>query len=82
VSRGAAIRRFFEDLFAGDLVAWGFVGFFVVVAVVFGLIVLKVRRDLRRQDEEWKRRHRGGRDRQKKRMDRTVARHLLLETPS
>jgi hypothetical protein len=61
MSRGEAIRRFFEDLLAGDLVAWGFVGIFVVVAVLFGLVWLKVRRDLRREDEQWKRRHRGGR---------------------
>ena len=60
MSRGKAISRLLEDLLAGDLVAWGFVGFFVLVAVVFGLIWLKVRRDLRREDEERQRR-RGGR---------------------
>jgi hypothetical protein len=54
--RGEAILRFFEDLFAGDLVAWGFVGFFVVVAALFGLVWLKVRRDLRREDEARQRR--------------------------
>ena len=59
--RSEAIRRFIEDLLAGDPVAWGFVSVFVVVAVLFGLVWLKVRRDLRREDEEWKRRHRGGR---------------------
>ena len=55
-SRGQAIRRFFEDLFAGDPVALGFVGFFVVVALLLGLVVLKVRRDLRREDEADRRR--------------------------
>ncbi|HEY7427897.1 MAG TPA: hypothetical protein VH682_26935 [Gemmataceae bacterium] len=61
MGRSKAIQRFFEDLFAGDLVAWGFVGIFVVVAALFGLVWLKVRRDLRREDEKWKRRYRGGR---------------------
>jgi uncharacterized membrane protein YciS (DUF1049 family) len=55
--RSEAIRRFFEDLLAGDLVAWGFIGFFVVVAALFGLVWLKVRRDLRREDEKHKRRY-------------------------
>ena len=59
--RSEAIRRFLEDLLAGDLVAWGFVGFFVVVAAVFGLVWLKVRRDLRREDEKWKHRYGKGR---------------------
>ncbi len=54
--RGEAILRFLEDLMDGDLVAWGFVGFFVVVAALFGLVWLKVRRDLRREDEERQRR--------------------------
>lgn len=60
MSRGRAIAQFVEDLLAGDLVAWGFVAFFVIVAALFGLFCLKVRRDLRRQDEERQRR-RGGR---------------------
>lgn len=59
--RREAIRRFLEDLLAGDFLAWGFVGFFVVVAALFGLIWLKVRRDLRREDEKWKHRYRGSR---------------------
>ena len=50
-NRGGAIVRLFEDLGNGDPVAWGFVGFFVVVGVLVGLYVLKVRRDLRREDE-------------------------------
>jgi hypothetical protein len=55
-SRLHAIWRFFEDLFAGDPVALGFLGFFVVVAAILGLIILKVRRDLRREDEAMQRR--------------------------
>lgn len=58
--QGRAIERFFEDLFAGDPVAWGFVGFFVLVGSLFGLFWLKIRRDLRREDEE-QRKRRGGR---------------------
>jgi hypothetical protein len=34
--RGEAILRFLEDLGEGDPVAWGFVGFFVIVAALFG----------------------------------------------
>ncbi len=56
MSQSKAILRFLEDLLAGDPVAWGFVGFFVVVAVLFGLVWLKVRRDMRREDEERQRR--------------------------
>jgi hypothetical protein len=50
-NRGGAIARFFEDLAAGDPLAWGFVGFFVILGIVLGLFVLKTRRDLRREDE-------------------------------
>ncbi|MFO0850499.1 MAG: hypothetical protein U0871_18365 [Gemmataceae bacterium] len=50
-NRGAAISRLFEDLSAGDPLAWGFVGLFVVVGVGLGLFTLKVRRGLRREDE-------------------------------
>lgn len=49
--RGSAIARQFEDLEAGDPVAWGFLGFFLVVGAGIGLFALKVRRDLRREDE-------------------------------
>jgi hypothetical protein len=36
----------------GDIVAVSFVTFFLVVAVGLGLFVWKVKRDLRREDEE------------------------------
>ncbi len=50
-NRGGALAEFFNKLSEGDPVALGFVGFFVVVGAVAGLFVLKVRRDLRRDDE-------------------------------
>jgi hypothetical protein len=50
-NRGTAILRFFEDLGDGDPLAWGFVALFAVIALALGLFVLKVRRDLRREDE-------------------------------
>jgi hypothetical protein len=50
-NRGGAIVKFLDQLMEGDSVALGFVGFFVVLALVLGLFVLKVRRDLRRDDE-------------------------------
>ena len=46
-----AIGRFFEDLFAGDPVALVLVGVVAAVALLFGLFWLKVRRDLRREEE-------------------------------
>ncbi|MDB5309262.1 MAG: hypothetical protein JWO38_3464 [Gemmataceae bacterium] len=55
--RGRAISRFLEQLADGDPIALGFVGFFVVVGLAVGLYVLKVRRDLRREDEERSRRY-------------------------
>jgi hypothetical protein len=62
-SRGEAIAAFFEKLMQGDPVALGFVGFFAVVAAVLGLVMLKVRRDMRREDEASARRY--GRQRPK-----------------
>ncbi|OWK45431.1 hypothetical protein [Fimbriiglobus ruber] len=50
-NRAGAIAQLFEDLANGDPIAWAFVGFFVVLAVGLGLFVLKIRRDLRREDE-------------------------------
>jgi hypothetical protein len=58
---GRALVRLIEDLIAGDLVAWGFVGIFAVIAAALGITVLIVRRNLRRDDEAWKNRHRGDR---------------------
>lgn len=48
---GGAFVEFLDRLSEGDPVALGFVGFFAVLALVAGLYVLKVRRDLRRDDE-------------------------------
>jgi hypothetical protein len=56
-SRGQAIAAFFEKLMDGDPIALGFVGFFAVLAIAAALFVLKVRRDLRREDEETARRY-------------------------
>lgn len=50
-NRGHAISRFFEDLSAGDPVALGLVALLAVICIGVGLFVLKVRRDLRREDE-------------------------------
>lgn len=56
-NRGRAIAEFFRSLFEGDPVALGIVGFFVVLGAAVGLYVLKVRRDLRWEDEAWARKH-------------------------
>ena len=56
-NRGGAVAEFFSNLAEGDPVALGLVGFFVVLGAVIGLYVLKVRRDLRRDDEAWARKH-------------------------
>ena len=50
-NRGNAINRFFEDLSAGDPVALGLVAVLAAICIGVGLFVLKVRRDLRREDE-------------------------------
>jgi hypothetical protein len=50
-NRGEAISRFFDDLSAGDPVALGLVAVVAVIGIGLGLFVLKVRRDLRREDE-------------------------------
>jgi hypothetical protein len=55
-ARGA-IARLLQDLSAGDPVAWSFVAVLAVLAVGFGLLWLKVRRDLRREDEARVRRY-------------------------
>ena len=48
---GPAFLEFLKRLVQGDPVALGIAGFFLVVGLLAGLIVLKVRRDLRRDDE-------------------------------
>ncbi len=50
-NRGGAIARFFEDLQDGDPVALAFVGFFVILGGGLGLLALKFRRDMRKEDE-------------------------------
>lgn len=50
-NRGGAIAQFFEDLSNGDPIALGLVGVIAVIAVGLGLLVLKARRDMRREDE-------------------------------
>ena len=57
--RGRALRDFFEDLFSGDPVALTIVAVLVGIALLFGLFWLKVRRDLRREDEAKKRKYLG-----------------------
>lgn len=51
-NRGSAIAQFFEDLDKGDPVAVGFVVVIGTIALALGLFVLKVRRDLRKEDEK------------------------------
>lgn len=45
-----AIGDLFTALGNGDPIAWGGVGLFLLIAVSLGLFVLKVRRDLARED--------------------------------
>lgn len=54
--RGRLFREFFENLMAGDPVALGILASFVVILIVVGLTMLKVRSDQRREDEERDRR--------------------------
>ena len=49
--RGRAIREFLDKLGDGDPVALGFVIGFLVLGTIAALFVLKVRRDLRKDDE-------------------------------
>jgi hypothetical protein len=52
----SAIRRFFEDLFAGDPVALTFVGVVVGIFLLFGLFWLKVHLDFKREERQKKNR--------------------------
>ena len=56
--RGRAIARFLEDLAEGDPVAWIFVGIFVVIATILGIITFFFRRAHLREEEERKERKR------------------------
>lgn len=57
MGRGDAIAAFLQKLSQGDPVALGFVGFFAVLGIGLSLFTLKVRRDLRREDEADARRY-------------------------
>jgi hypothetical protein len=50
---------FFRDLLNGDPVAWTVAGILATIFGLFGLFWLKVRRDLRREDEELQRKRSG-----------------------
>lgn len=50
-SRLEAFAAFFQHLAEGNPIAWSVVGGFVLLAIFFGLAWLKVRRDLRLEDE-------------------------------
>ena len=54
-----AVRRYFQDLFSGDLVAWTLTLVILGVFLLFCLFWRKVSRDLRREDEKRKRRWHG-----------------------
>jgi hypothetical protein len=56
-SRAGAVAEFFKNLSEGDPVAVGILIFFLVLGGGIGLFTLKVRRDMRREDEEWARKH-------------------------
>lgn len=49
--RAQAIGRFLEDLEQGDPVALTLAGVFAAIAVGLGLLVLKARMDMKREDE-------------------------------
>jgi hypothetical protein len=56
---GRVFRRFFEDLFQGDAVAWTVVAVIGGIFLLFCLFWFKVARDLRKEDEARKRRQSG-----------------------
>jgi hypothetical protein len=56
MNRGRATGAFLENLMDGDPVALGIAGSFVLFAAVVGLVILKIKRDHRREDEERDRR--------------------------
>lgn len=47
-----AIKKFFEKLFDGDIVAWCFVLGFIVLGVIAVLVILRIRAVHKREDEE------------------------------
>lgn len=56
-NRGSAMVQFLEDLSEGDPVALALVGTVAVIAIGLGLFVLKVRRDLQREDAAIAKKH-------------------------
>jgi hypothetical protein len=56
-NRVRAVGEFFSRLADGDPVAVGIATFFLVLALVAALIVYKVHRDLKRDDERQARRY-------------------------
>lgn len=57
---GRAIRAYFELLFDGDGLTWIITGVFLVICLGVLLLWYKAARDLRRDDEERKRKWGGG----------------------
>jgi hypothetical protein len=49
--RARALGDLFDNLAAGDTVTWAVVGVFLLGAAALGLFVLKVKRDLDREDK-------------------------------
>jgi hypothetical protein len=62
-----ALRDYLTDLFDGDPVALTFTGVMLGIALLLGLLVLKAKRDLRREDEERQRKRYGGKKKETKR---------------
>ena len=54
--RGNVFRKFFTHLAEGDTLAWTVAGVLAGVALLMCLVWWKIARDLRREDEEHKRR--------------------------
>ena len=60
---GRIIQRFFDNLLAGDPVAVGTASVLVLAALAFVVVWLKTARQLRREDEERKRKYGSGKKR-------------------
>ena len=58
--RGPAFKRLLEDLGDGDPVAWGVVAVCLAVVAAFGLWMLKLKRDFKREDEARAKKYRRG----------------------
>ncbi len=62
-----ALGDYFDDLFSGDPVAWLFTLIFLGICLILGFLWWKAARDLRREDEEQKRKRYGGQKKETKR---------------